>query len=205
MTAPHQRTLRQSLRSALSHKRLADQLLDIIKDAQTKWNTTSAKIVADTAIALDVDYNAGDTTAFDFDAQGTLAQHLATLRVSLRSALCHKWLADETIDAIEEFQVALNALHAKLDAEAGTLNDTDYLATLGLTPIDPDTEGTSAQHKASMRVSMKSALCHSRLADQILDSVASLQSTFNTALAVLDGGLVAVVATPVTVIDPDAP
>jgi len=204
MTSPHKSTLRKSLRSALSHKRLADQLLDIIQDAQTKWNTTSAKIAADSAVALDIDYSGGDTTAFDFDAKGTLAQHSATLRKSLRSALSHKWLADETIDAIEEFQTALNTLHAKLDAEAGTLNDTDYVSTLGLTPIDADAEGVSAQHKVSMRTSMKSALSHSRLADQILDGVSNLQSTFNTALAVLDGTSIAVEAAPVTVIDPDA-
>lgn len=205
MAAPHKRTLRQSLRSALSHKRLADQLLDTLLAAQNAWNTTSAKIAADSAVALDTDYNAGDLTTFDYDAAGTLAQHKATLRASLRSALSHKYLADEVIDAIEEFETALNALHAKLDAEAGTLNDGDYALTLGLTALTPDAEGTSAQHKASMRTSMKSALNHSRLADQILDSIASLQTTFNTALAVLDTNSIAVAGTPVTAIDPDAP
>lgn len=204
MTASHKRTLRQSLRSALSHKRLADQLLDLVKDSQTKWNATSAKIAADSTVALDVDYNAGDSTAFDFDVAGTQAQHLATLRASLRSALAHRWLADEIIDAIEEFQTALNTLHAKLDAEAGTLAGTDYASTLGLSAVDPDAEGPDAQHKASMRTSLKSALNHSRLADQLLDSVSSLQSTFNTALAVLDTTSIAVAAAPVSVIDPDA-
>ena len=205
MASPHQRTLRQSLRSALSHKRLADQLLDVLVTSQNAWNTTSAKIAADSAVALDTDYvSTGDVTTFDFDAAGTLAQHKASLRVSLRSALAHKYLADEIIDAIEEFETALNTLHAKLDAEAGTLNDTDFVSLLGLTAIDPDAEGILAQHKASMRTSMKSALSHSRLADQILDSVAALQTTFNTALAVLDGTSIAVASAPVTAIDPDA-
>jgi hypothetical protein len=204
MAAPHQRTLRQSLRSALSHKRLADQLLDTLVAAQNAWNTTSAKIAADSTGALDTDYNGGDLTAFDFDAAGTLAQHKASLRTSLRSALAHKYMADEIIDAIEEFETALNTLHAKLDAEAGTLNDTDYASLLGLTALDPDAEGILAQHKATMRTSLKSALSHSRLADQILDSLAGLQSTFNTALAVLDTTSIAVEAAPVTAIDPDA-
>lgn len=204
MTAQHKRTLRQSLRSALCHKRLADQVLDIMLDAQTKWNTTSAKIAADSAVALDVDYNTGDATAFDFDAAGTLAPHKASLRASMRSALSHKFLADEIIDAIEEFQTALNTLHAKLDTEAGTLNDVDYVTLLGITAIASDAEETSAQHKSSMRKSLKSAVSHSRLADQILDTISDLQTTFNTALAVLDGGSIAVAAAPVTPIVPDA-
>ena len=205
MAAPHKRTLRQSLRSALSHKRLADQLLDALRATQDAWNTTSAKIAADSAIALDTDYNTGDIATFDYDAPGTLAQHKASLRASLRSALSHKYLADEIIDAIGEFETALNALHAKLDAEGGTLDSGDYVATLGLAAVDPDAEGTLAQHKASMRTSAKSALNHSRLADQILNSITGLQTTFNTALAILDTNSVAVEAAPVTAIDPDAP
>lgn len=204
MTAPHKRTLRQSLRSALSHKRLADQVLDLIKDSQTQWNATSAKIAADSTGALDTDYKDGDVSSVDLDASGTQAQHKASLRASLRSALSHKYLADEIVDAIEEFQSALNALHAKLDAESGTLASTDFASSLGLSAVDPDAEGQDAQHKASMRTSMKSAVNHSRLADQILDGISSLQSTFNTAMDVLDTTSIAVEAAPVSVIDPDA-
>ena len=330
MAAPHKRTLRQSLRSALSHKNLADEVLDSINDTQTKFNTTMTKLDADTAVkeitsvvtvadvsddldgttfilqdeagsvgfwidtddsgttipaeasgadraveittiatddtaatirgllvtaigadsqftaangvsdevlvtdisfgiraaasastsgftvtedtaGVDIDINYNSTGAvtdlFDPDVVGTSAQHKTNLRKSLRSSLSHKKLADEIVDAIEELQVGYNAMLVKLDAEAGNFNDTNYSSTLILTLVTTDAAGTGAQHKETFRKSLKSALNHSRLADQILDAITTMQTSFNATLVLLDAGTIGGtehVANQVTAILPDA-
>lgn len=346
MTSPHKRTLRKSLRSALSHKKLADELLDSLADSQAKFNTTMTKLDADDpaiaavatwdittdiiltsvatgvarntetitlqviapaanptdtllaawsgttaamvltitpndgtnngatpvtfttaelveyintgdiaaktgqvtesgstafrddqtatggdatpladagegdavvatfasgaangAVSIDYEATGAVTDLFAPDAIGTGAQHKATLRKSLRSALSHKKLADEIVDAIEELQVGYNAMLVKLDAEAGTLNDTNYSSTLILTAVASDAVGTDAQHKAAFRKSLKSALVHSRLADQILDAITATQASFNATLVLLDAGTIGGtehVANQVTAINPDA-
>lgn len=200
--AQHKQSLRQSLRSALSHKRLADQLLDLIVDSQNALNATSTKLAADAAGTLDTDYSAGDIATFDFDEAGTLAQHKTSLRKSLRSALANKWLADEIIDSIEEIQLSMNVLHAKLDAEAGVLASTDFVSSLLIEAIDADGEGRG-QYKASPRISLRSALSHARLADVLLEGIVGMQEAYNAMLAILDSTSVAVNATPVSVINPD--
>jgi len=209
MTSPHKSTLRKSLRSALSHKKLADELLDSLADSQTKFNSLvsqlngQAKGVGNTATSAHL-----ITDIFEADGTGTEAQHKSTLRKSLRSALSHKKLADEIADSMEELATAQNALSVKLDADLaiGAYSDTDYASTLTLAVSDPDAEGSDAQHKQSFRKSLKSALVHSRLADQILDSIADMQTQYNAALAILDtayaaSAFAAVSSTP---IDPDA-
>lgn len=191
--AQHKATRRQSLRSALCHRRLADQILDGLKTSQDSFNAAMDKLNADTAIALDTDYEASlaiDPT-FEGDDTGTGAQHKATLRKSLRSALAHKRLADEIIDAWEEFQTAHNALMVKLDAEGGTLAATDFASTLGLEPLDPESALTPGQHKASARGSLQKALAHRSLANDLLDGIKALQDGFNSSLAALDAGTVA--------------
>lgn len=163
---------------------------------------------ADAIGGLDTDYEAtaAITDLFEADGEGEDAQHRASLRRSLRSALKHRRLADEISDSLEEIQVAFNAMLAKLDAEAGTLDDGDYEDTLAVSAIDPDAEGFDAQHKASFRRTMRSALSHRRLADEILDSIKAMQDAFNAALALLDAATVngQAAALKVAVIDPDA-
>jgi len=209
----HKSTLRRSLRSALRHKTLADSILDDILGIQTQFNLAMDKIDADNTAAMDTDYVATlAITASEYDAESTGVQHKADLRKCLRSALSHKKLADEVIDSIEELQVTFNALMAKIDAEAGTLNDIDYASTLAVVPFDPDTETDEAQHKAFFRKSLRSALSHRRLADQILDAINTVQDAVNLALAQLDvdagagTGALTGLYTPfkVTAVDPDA-
>lgn len=62
-------------------------------------------------------------------------QYRAKLRAILRSALASKRGANELLDAVLELQAQHNALLAKLDAD-GALNDSDYEATLAVTPIE---------------------------------------------------------------------
>ncbi len=146
------------------------------------------------------------------DAEGSEAQHKSSFRRTLRSALSHKKLADELLDSLSELQTTQNALLTKLDAEAGTLNDIDYESTLGITAVDSDAEGSEAQHKSSFRRSMRSALSHKKLANDILDATTGLQAAMNDALIQLDvdagagTGALTGLYTPfkVTAIDPDS-
>jgi hypothetical protein len=203
----HRATLRRSLQSALAHKRLANEILDSLADSQTQLNAALDKLDADTAGALDTDYEAAlaITDVFEADGTGTGAQHRASLRASLQSALAHRRLADEICDAMEELQVAHNALMVKLDAQAGTLTETDFASTLGVEALTPDST-LAGQHKAPVRTTLRSALAHERLADEILDGIAAAQSALNASLALLDAGTVAGAhaALKVDVIDPDA-
>jgi hypothetical protein len=159
---------------------------------------------------MDIDYNTLNLSAIEFDVAGS-GQHKADLRKTLRSALSHKKLADEIADSIEELQVNFNALMAKIDADAGTLA-VGNVSGFGLVAIGADSVGTEAQHKASFRKSLRSAVSHRRLADQILDAIAGIQEATNDALAQLDvdaagaTGALTGLYTPfkVTVIDPDS-
>lgn len=211
MTAQHKASKRVSLRSALRHKKLADSLLDSLVTTQIAFNALMDKIDADNSATLDVDYVSTQVLDNNFapDAAGTGAQHAATFRRTLVVALSHNALADEILDAMEEVETTHNTLLAKLDAEAGVLNDVDYASTLGIVATDSDGAGSNAQHKASFRASLKSALSHSSLANDILDTIIGLQDAMNSALAALDGdagvGALLGLYTPfkVEVINPD--
>ena len=157
---------------------------------------------------LDTDYEASAAIAsiFEADEPKLPGQHKATFRKALRSALAHRKLADEIIDSISEFQVALNALLVKLDAEAGTLNDGDYESSLVLSLIDADAIGMDAQHKASLRKSLHSALADKHLADQLMDALIGMQEAFNAALPLIDAGTIngSMAALKVSVLDPES-
>lgn len=204
----HKATLRKSMRSAVSHRRLADEILDSLANVQAKWNTTMDKLDVDTAAALDTDYatTGSISDVFEADGEGSDAQHKASLRRSLRSALKHKKLADEICDALEEMSVAYNAMLVKLDVQAGTLTDVDWVSTLGLDIIDPDGEGSGAQHKASLRKTLISAMSHRRLANEIMDAITGVQEAMNSSLAALDAGTVngGHAGFKVSELDPDA-
>lgn len=207
--AQHKATRRKSLTSAVKHKKLANTILDSIAEAQAQFNAAMDKLDADTAIALDTDYEAtlAITNPVEFDGEGTGAQHKQSLRKTLRSALAHKRLADEIADAMEEQQVAFNALLVKLDAQAGTLADVDFVDSLGLEVIDADGEGIEAQHKAPLRKSLQKALSHRALANDIIDALIALQGGMNDSLAALDAGTVngGHAGFKVSELDPDSP
>ena len=143
---------------------------------------------ADADPGLSVDYESDFLlkNILDADAFSKNAQHKATFRRSLRSALSHRKLADAILDSIYGVQGKFNSLLAKLDAEAGTVDDGDYEDTLKINVLNADAPGKNAQHKATFRRSLRSALSHRRLADAILDSISGLQESFNKALADLD-------------------
>lgn len=206
----HKATRRRTLRSALSHRRLADELLDSLADNQAKFNSLIEQLNAEdkdsgnhsSAAAHEI------TDIFEADGEGTGAQHKASLRKSLQSALSHRRMANEIADAMEELATAQNALITKLDADedTGSYSDTDYESSLELTALEPDAEGEDAQHKASLRRSLRSALSHKSLADEILDAIVEVQTQYNAALAILDTDFDAgdFDDVSVSVLDPDA-
>jgi hypothetical protein len=67
-------------------------------------------------------------------------QNKASLRQILRSGLASKKGGDHVADKIKELQTKLNALLAKLDADAG-VTDVNYASTLGVTVTDVDSRG----------------------------------------------------------------
>ena len=207
MSRQHKASRRQSMRSALAHRRAADELLDSLHDLQKKWNASMAKLDADTAVALDTDYEASGkiTDVFESDASALPAQHKSTIRKTMRSALAHRRLADEICDALEELHVAYNAILVKLDAQGGTLTDTDWVSSLGIQKMEIDKSEAGAQHKASLRKSARSALSHRRLADEFLDALVAAQDNMNQSLAALDAGNVngAHAAFTLSELDPD--
>lgn len=207
MAGQNKASMRSKLRSALAHKKAADEFLDSLKDSQSKWNSAMDKLQADTPAALDTNYYATKkiSDVYESDGPNSGSQHKASLRNTMRSALAHRKLADELCDSLEEMQHAHNALMLKLDAEAGVLSDVDYASSLGVSAIDRDGEGSEAQHKASMRKSLRSALANQSLADSILDAMWALQTAMNSELALLDTGAVAGSSSrKVSVINPDA-
>lgn len=186
-------SMRTKLRSALAHKSSADALLDGLVLTQERMNALLEKMDADDEADVDVDYE--DTlvieSVFESDEAKLPAQNKASMRKVLRSALAHRKLADEICDAMEEIQVAYNALLVKLDAEAGALASTDFESELAVSVIDADAEGTGAQHKSSLRNSLRSALANAKLADDIIDAIAGAQEAFNASLVLLDAGTMA--------------
>ncbi len=185
MAAQHKATQRKTLRSALKHKVAADTILDSMSSLTTNIAAARAKIAADTNLTWDTDYAATlSVKAIDMDLP-SIGQHKRTMRQVLISSMSHRRLANEIADTIEEAQISLNALLVKMDAGAGTLDPTDAnwdaLAIINL--VNPDAVGTQAQHKVSLRKSIRSAISHKALGDFIIDGLASIETEINAMIA----------------------
>jgi len=177
----HKASNKRTLRSALKHKVAADTVLDSMDALDVSITSTSIKVAADTNTTWDTDYvSLGSVSIVEMD-DPSVGQHKRTMRQVLRSAMSHKKLADEIADTIEEAQVSLNAVLAKMDSGAGTLDavdgNWDALAIVNL--IDADAEGSEAQHKASLRKSIRSAVSHKNLGDRIIDGLSSIEVNIN--------------------------
>lgn len=190
--AQHKAIRRRALRSALAHKRAADAILDGVVSLQKGLNSTLAKLDADSAAALDTDYVSTQALGqlVDWDAPSSGHGHKQSLRDSIRSGLANRELADEVIDSITELQVAHDALLAKLDAEAGTLADTDYEATLAVEAYDQESRLQDSPGLATLKGWLSSALASKQLAEELGDALSAAQGAFNAALAVLDSGTI---------------
>lgn len=115
-----------------------------------------------------------------------MAQHKATDRRSLRSALRHKRAADTWLDVVSEMATNVVGAAAKVAADTDGTWDTDYEATWASSEIDWDATGEDAQHKAAMRKVMINSLSHKKLANEIVDAIEEAQISFNAVLAQMD-------------------
>lgn len=177
----HKATDRRSMRSALRHKRAADTLLDGLTELAANTTGAAAKVAADTNTTWDVDYvDLWAVSETDWDAVGVESQHKAAMRKVMINSLSHKRLANEIVDAMEEAQVSMNAVLAQMDADAGTLSIDSVYEAFRVIAIDPDAEGTEAQHKVSFRKSLRKALAHNSLADSVIDDLVAAQAAVNS-------------------------
>lgn len=202
----HKQTRRKTLRSALAHKAAADKFIDSLAGMQAKLNAALDKLDADSELALDTDYVASCALPAPLLADAVYpAQNKSSMRRIWRSKLKHKKLADALIEALAGLESNFNAMLAKLDAEAGTLDDTDYVSSLAVAAISPDA-ASLGQHKASLRKTMIDAMAHKKLGNEIVDAVAATQAAFNAVLAKLDAATISgqCAALKVSAIDPDS-
>jgi len=161
---------------------------------------------ADAIGGLDTNYVASCSLPSPILADGVYpAQNLSSMRRVWRSKLKHKRLADTLIEALAGLESNFNAMLAKLDAEAGTLDDTDYVSSLAVAAISPDA-ASLGQHKASLRKTMIDAMAHKKLGNEIVDAIAAAQNSFNAVLAKLDAATIngQCAALKVSAIDPDS-
>lgn len=185
----HKATLRRAAEVAMANKGLANLMLDSLSEMQAQFNSLMDKLDADNTASLDTDYEATlEVTSNLVDGQdaSTDAPYKAKWVGVLRSVLKHKGMADETLDALEEAQVAFNALLVKLDAEGGTMNDTDYESTLAVADVEADESQADGPHKASYRRVWEMAMANSRVSDAFVDGLSGMQAALNDALAQLD-------------------
>ena len=203
--AQHQRTLRESLRSAMKHKKAADDLLDSIVAMQSRFNTIMTTASADNLTNLagvGYDTEAAKSNLLDPDADGE-GQHKQSIRRVTISTLAHKALANDLLDSVEEMDLALTATATKLFGDLGGAISAGYdLLKVTEDNGDEAAEG-SAQSKASRRTIMKSAVAHSRLADQIIDALTEMQTNMNLMLDDLEANTGGFDYT-VSILDPDS-
>jgi hypothetical protein len=114
LTGQHKATFRQILRSSLSHKKLADEICDILEEISVSYNAILARMDADAGtLSSDAVYEAFRIADEDLilDGSGVLGgQHKASSLKSLESALCHKGLAAKLIADMAEVQGVVNAM-----------------------------------------------------------------------------------------------
>jgi len=204
--AQHKATLRTSLRSALSHKKLADDFLSDLVSIQTRMNDMAAQLETDgTIISAGFSTAYPSTSTLSVDAPGTDAQHKASYRTSMRSALRNKGLADDLLDSLEEIDTAMDTAAIQLTADAGVAPAPGY-ANYKATVDDPLESAGDAPYKTSRRRTLEIALCHSTLSDNIVDAMSAIQTSWNAIMDLLEAGDgTGSGALVVPVLNPDAP
>jgi hypothetical protein len=116
LPARHKATLRRTFTVALSHRSLANEVVDVMEEIQTAINATLVKLDAQEGELDDDDFEALlSVSVTDADSELLPAQHRASVRRSLTVALSHRRLARVIVDAIVEMQQNLNAALAQID------------------------------------------------------------------------------------------
>jgi hypothetical protein len=135
LPARHRATLRRTFTVALSHRSLANELVDSMEEIQAAMNALLAKLDAEGGSLTDVDY--ADTLSVNLilaDSPVLPAQHKATVRRTLTVAMSHRKLASVIADSVLGLQEALNAALAQID----TGNIAGEMAAFKVDVIEPD-------------------------------------------------------------------
>lgn len=113
-----------------------------------------------------------------------MAQHNQSKKLTIRSAIKHKFAADKLIEVMDGLSSAIADARAKVDADANGSWDTDY-GDLSVEVYDFD-QKTIGQHKSSLRKILIDKLTHRRLGNAVSDALEEAQVTLNLVLAQMD-------------------
>lgn len=114
-----------------------------------------------------------------------MAQHKVSRRLTVRSALKHKYAADKLLEVMDGLTDNVAAARAKIAADSNGTWDTDYVATAGVEVVDFD-DKTVGQHKSSLRKILIDKLCHKALGNEMTDILEEAQVSLNLVLAQMD-------------------
>lgn len=187
--------------SGLANKKLANAYLDGLVAAQKQFNAAMDKLDADGAstpgtTAIYSSFTSGMTTVVTIEADnvGTVGNALLTGDgVSDVDTLIADWnLANPsntlTLTSGDGSQIpdlgATMQLVGGTDPSSGAIA-TDYSDLAIASVFDPEAK-LSAQNKAAIRTSMRSAMMNKRVGDALCDALADVQVSINGMLAKLD-------------------
>lgn len=210
---------RRAWRIALSHNTLADIALDGLVSIQSSINATIDKLNAAAPGTLPVDFSNGKIGVIadwgnfkpvNYESPiGRTSRvqqghgHRQKLKWALLHALYDEEVSDKFVEVIDVLQQTHDDLCDKLDAQAGTLTDTDFESVLGVEILNADTS-TPTRAKASFRTWMRSSLSSHQLANEFIDTIVKAEQVMNQILAQLDtGSITGVMPNKVVVLDPE--
>jgi len=212
---PFKSQRRGAWRRALSHNKLADKVLDGIISIQSSINSTMDKVEAATPTTLPTDFSSkkiGKIAEWGKLLPGKISEnptndyrghgHRQSLVWALLHALYSQEVTEEFVHLIDELQEAHDELCDKLDAQAGTLSDTDFTDEIGMQVLNPDKKMPS-RARATFKTWLISSLSSYNMTNDYIDSIMQCQKAINEMLEALDSGSVSMPA-KVKVLDPKA-
>lgn len=212
---PFKSIRRGAWRRALSHNALADKSLDGLISIQSSVNAMIDKLSAVTPSTIPTDF-ADDkigkiaewgellpaTVSYRPDNSSIGHGHRQGLKWALLHALYSQELTEEFLHLIDELQEAHDDLCDKLDAQSGTLSDTDFASSVGMTILNPEKKMPS-RSRASFRTWLISTMSSYNMSNDFIDSVMACQKAINDIAAELDAGGVSM-PSKVSVLNPKA-
>ena len=183
--AQHKSSRRKVVISGLKHKNAANQMLDILEELTENIAAARARLAGEAQGAVSVDYASVEgVVEVDMDAK-SIGQHKASLRKMLVDKMAHKRLGNEVADILEEGQLTLNLILARIDIDAGTTVG-GYVAAFAIAdPADADAPG-SGPSKASFRSVMQKALKHKEFGNSLVEELVAVHVELNAWMAEID-------------------
>lgn len=220
--------VKTALRAALSNKKLADDWLAAMAEAESSFIKMATEL--DSQSDGSIDTSAMSSIVAPFDADEILEPNASALsylnksdsnqqpaskalnlsyRKYMRSAMSSKAIGDVMVDMIAAFHSSHNAAYANLDASQPNLVTGSFVSGLTIpADFDVDAPRTSGQDRVSLRKAMRSRLANKKLADMICDHLQALHGGMKDLMALLDAdntsGNSAALAASISVIDPEA-